>query len=90
MIPAILGLSRLKLLLGGAVALCAALWAWGEYRERQGVVSERERVEAADRDAAQGVNEDADEAERGVGPDTDPDRLLCDTGGARDNENCPE
>lgn len=84
MIPALLGLPRWAYALGAVVAVSVALWGWGELRERQGVVKERERAERADQETADGVDDAVSNTLRDVDPD-DPDGVLRETGGLRDD-----
>jgi uncharacterized protein HemX len=70
--------------LAAVVALAAAVWIWGQHKEREGVRKTTATFLKADREGAKNARAIAEETLRDIGDDPDVDRLLETTNGWRD------
>lgn len=76
---------RLAAALIAAVVILGAILLYGNSRYEAGVRDTTQRFEEADRQGAERVNETADKALERIGDASDPDGLLRDTNGLRDD-----
>lgn len=69
----------------GVVAIGSAIWGYGRHMHQQGVKDTTREFVEADRKGAEDAEETAKRVLRDIGNVDDPDELLRETGGLRDD-----